>query len=351
MQNLILQNTCRQRGDFGSSFFLLVVVLVVLSTESIGQTAVFTDRNGNTTVTVDLRVLDQFGPPQSLPELYRTTGATPSSSIQGDQSQNISNNSNRRQLLPAPRGMPRSKLNVAELGASSNSVSGRKASSTSEATKLYERQQKKLARGKLPRPPLAVATPKVTSQTIVPRPPALSSKTNTLKYSSLKQMVREPPTKNTRSIPVSPPNPIKVLPTNKTTTSTATGKMPSTIPRSNSNSETIDSSVTTNPGGNFYSITFNPGSEELPQNSKKTLIELAARMKGDEDLRIQLKGYSGNNTGSASQARRSSLFRALAIRKVLMSEGVRSTRMDVRALGQKSVQGLSNDRVDIIVQN
>ncbi len=73
-------------------------------------------------------------------------------------------------------------------------------------------------------------------------------------------------------------------------------------------------------------------------------------MKKDEDLRIQLMGFASNGGGSASQARRSSLFQALAVRTYLMKEGIRSTRMDVRALGQTTVEGVPPDRVDILVQ-
>jgi outer membrane protein OmpA-like peptidoglycan-associated protein len=42
-----------------------------------------------------------------------------------------------------------------------------------------------------------------------------------------------------------------------------------------------------------------------------------------------------------------SLSRALAVRSYLIKAGVRSTRMDVRALGN-NVQGSPADRVDII---
>ena len=73
-------------------------------------------------------------------------------------------------------------------------------------------------------------------------------------------------------------------------------------------------------------------------------------MKKDDDIRIQLIGFASNDGGSASQARRSSLFRALAVRSYLMKEGIRSTRMDVRALGQTNVEGGPPDRVDILVR-
>ena len=61
-------------------------------------------------------------------------------------------------------------------------------------------------------------------------------------------------------------------------------------------------------------------------------------------------GFASNDDSSASQARRNSLFRALSIRTFLMKEGIRSTRMDVRALGRASIEGGLSDRVDIIVQ-
>jgi len=66
-------------------------------------------------------------------------------------------------------------------------------------------------------------------------------------------------------------------------------------------------------------------------------------------MRLQLKGYAGSAKGSPSQARRVSLFRALSVRTYLMKQGVRSTRMDVRALGNKVKKG-KLDRVDIEVK-
>ncbi len=109
--------------------------------------------------------------------------------------------------------------------------------------------------------------------------------------------------------------------------------------------------ITISPDGNLYSIPFGPGSDELPGSATSALSKLATRMNTDEDIRIQLMGFAAGGGGSsASQARRRSLFRALAIRTYLMKEGVRSTRMDVRALGQTSVQGVPPDRVDIVVQ-
>jgi outer membrane protein OmpA-like peptidoglycan-associated protein len=71
-------------------------------------------------------------------------------------------------------------------------------------------------------------------------------------------------------------------------------------------------------------------------------------MSRDQALRIQLLAYAGQASDSASQARRLSLSRALAARSQLIEQGVRSTRIDVRALGNKSAGG-PTDRIDIIV--
>ena len=79
------------------------------------------------------------------------------------------------------------------------------------------------------------------------------------------------------------------------------------------------------------------------------LDRLVKRMKGDPSIRIRLKGYASAKIDSPSQARRKSLFRALAIRKYLMSKGIRSTRIDIHALGNKS-EDRNPNRVDVVVQ-
>ena len=51
---------------------------------------------------------------------------------------------------------------------------------------------------------------------------------------------------------------------------------------------------------------------------------------------------------SSGKARRLSLSRALSVRSFLIENGVRSTRIDVRALGNKTAEEPSN-RVDVTV--
>jgi outer membrane protein OmpA-like peptidoglycan-associated protein len=81
-------------------------------------------------------------------------------------------------------------------------------------------------------------------------------------------------------------------------------------------------------------------------------IEAALRgiaiMVADTDRRIQLNAYAGGTSETVGAARRLSLSRALTVRSFLIEEGVRSTRIDVRALGIAEDNG-PPERVDIIL--
>jgi outer membrane protein OmpA-like peptidoglycan-associated protein len=94
-------------------------------------------------------------------------------------------------------------------------------------------------------------------------------------------------------------------------------------------------------------IAFPADSADIPDATKGQLDALAQKMAGDENIRIQLLAYASGTSDQASRARRMALSRALAVRSYLIKQGVRSTRMDVRALGN-NVEGSPADRVDII---
>ncbi len=105
--------------------------------------------------------------------------------------------------------------------------------------------------------------------------------------------------------------------------------------------------VPTMPGQSLQ-IAFAAGEAVLPDGAHVPLAAIAATLANDDTLRLQLKAYAGGGADSASHARRLSLSRALAVRSQLIEQGVRSTRIDVRALGNKSESGTS-DRVDVIL--
>ncbi len=100
--------------------------------------------------------------------------------------------------------------------------------------------------------------------------------------------------------------------------------------------------------GLAYRVVFASGASKLPTKQKEDLNNLAKKIKNDDSLRLQLHAYAGDASLSSSKARRLSLSRALSVRSYLIESGVRSTRIDVRALGNKTKKK-PLDRVDINV--
>lgn len=98
--------------------------------------------------------------------------------------------------------------------------------------------------------------------------------------------------------------------------------------------------------GRALQVTFAADVSKLPDPAKDGLTALAKQLKENESLRLQLLAYAGGKDLSPSKARRLSLSRALSVRSFLIENGVRSTRIDVRALGDKTTEEPLN-RVDV----
>jgi len=98
--------------------------------------------------------------------------------------------------------------------------------------------------------------------------------------------------------------------------------------------------------GNALQVVFAETASKLPEKAKNDLKALALKLKSNDTLRLQLMAFAGGNTLSSSKARRMSLSRALSIRSFMIENGVRSTRIDVRALGSKTTESPIN-RVDV----
>lgn len=95
-------------------------------------------------------------------------------------------------------------------------------------------------------------------------------------------------------------------------------------------------------------LLFAGDSGDLTPAMRADLKTLAAALPEDETVRLTINAYAGGDPHNPSVARRLSLTRALAVRAALMEEGVRATRIDVRALGLAAGDG-PPDRVDILV--
>jgi outer membrane protein OmpA-like peptidoglycan-associated protein len=97
-------------------------------------------------------------------------------------------------------------------------------------------------------------------------------------------------------------------------------------------------------------LMFGDDSATLSDGAKQQLDQLARVLQDNPRQRVQLMAFAEGTEDTASQARRLSLSRALAVRTYLIDKGIRSTRMDVRALGSTAEQG-PLDRVDIVPAN
>ncbi|MBC7950246.1 MAG: OmpA family protein [Rhodospirillaceae bacterium] len=104
-------------------------------------------------------------------------------------------------------------------------------------------------------------------------------------------------------------------------------------------------------GGDTLSVAFGSDSARLSEAVHPELDKLVKRLQKDEGLGLQLLAYAEGDDASASKARRLSLSRALEVRKYLMEQGVRSTRIEVRALGNKLEGAGPADRVDALLVN
>jgi len=97
-----------------------------------------------------------------------------------------------------------------------------------------------------------------------------------------------------------------------------------------------------------FTINFGIGTSNLNAQAQKTLGDIASELKASERSRVEVRAYASSTGITESQARRLSLSRALAVRASLIGLGIRSTRIDVRALGSKG-QTVPPDRVDLLI--
>jgi len=93
-------------------------------------------------------------------------------------------------------------------------------------------------------------------------------------------------------------------------------------------------------------VLFNADNTKLSADGQAVLDGVIAELQADDKSRVQLMAYAAGEDLSSSKARRISLSRALSVRSYLIEKGVRSTRIDVRALGDKA-EGDQKNRVDV----
>ncbi len=98
-------------------------------------------------------------------------------------------------------------------------------------------------------------------------------------------------------------------------------------------------------------ITFGHDVSDLNPATEAAIRSLARVIGADANASLNVYAYADGPADDPSTPRRLSLSRALAVRAVLISEGIASTRIYVRALGTSAPSGLPPgpaDRVDLI---
>lgn len=178
-----------------------------------------------------------------------------------------------------------------------------------------------------PPPPPAALSPAAPRTDTAPRPPArAAAPPPAAPAPRVERTVAPPPPPATRAPEQAAPPPARPP-------ETRTAALPQTF--------------TPDGDGQIMRIPFGSGSTQLNSEGEAALTRLAALL-GATEGRLQLKAFAGGSADRPSTARRLSLSRALAVRSFLINQGVKSTRIDVRALGVPPGDGPA-DRVDVIL--
>jgi outer membrane protein OmpA-like peptidoglycan-associated protein len=319
---------------------------------------------GEPNVVVDYGVIEQLGPPPNIPRLVlRNTGRP--LAIQP------------RRTRPGALQIPLPRFPVISNGvqAAEQKRIVLKPPGTWKKSRV-KRKHRKMTRKSVTPVPARKTTQKGASSTVPPMPkvaalPKVAPPLSVIKKTPLPAPPKPPQTARVPSVPVAltptavappPPPPIAMAP--PVASLPAAIAPPPRVPAMSMDPKPVKppqkvAKAVAKPqkpkpraigAGSSIRIMFSAGSAKLDEGASANLKRIAVALNADTTLRVQLEAYADAAQGSTSQARRLSLSRALAARSYLIGKKVRSTRIDVRALGNKS-GGEAADRIDIVVTN
>ena len=234
-------------------------------------------------------------------------------------------------LIPGTR-MPRSTLHVAP-PAGSSSVQLSKPGTKKAAPKPA------MAKAPAPAPtPKVAAAPAPKPATPAPSAPKkLAEKKPAALAPTTSASAPPPPPPATISASAPPPSPMPA---------TAEAPKAPAISAAPATTEQASTASATSSDDGAVQVIFNGGDTKLSADGQAAVDRVLGELEKSDGVRVQLMAYAVGDDLTASQARRISLSRALSVRSYLIEKGMRSSRIDVRALGDKG-EGDPKNRVDV----
>jgi outer membrane protein OmpA-like peptidoglycan-associated protein len=312
---------------------------------------------GKPAVTVDLSVLDQLGPAPTLPDLLRGKPAArrPAATTARPQPDGTA-------AAPAPK---KRKVAVAKPVKPKPEVAAKRAAPVTPVAA----SNKTVPREPVDTAPLNEPPPAPTATAPAATAPVETPAETPAKVAAAAPPATPPAPVDAAPTPVKPaptPTPPAIAPTTMAPTTPPPATPPRLLPTATASPDARTvmntppvvappapaapvapaAAPATAVGGTR--VVFSSGSADLPDGAKPVLDAVARQLAGNDRNRLQLVGYAGRAADDANQARRVSLQRALAVRTYLMEHGVPNTRMDVRALGNRTEENDPPDRVDVV---
>jgi outer membrane protein OmpA-like peptidoglycan-associated protein len=351
------------RGGMASSLprlFLIRALPVLAALALLGATLPATAQTvvgggSRPSVTVDWSVLDSLGPAPTLPDLLR--GKTPqqrrAAATAPSSTAKSTLHSPKKRAAAAKPAKTKTKRVPPELAAKPAAPVAPVAATGNAAAsdKTPGAPREKVTSAPLPEAATAPATAPASAAAEKPAPPAQAAATPA-PLPQATATAAPPPAPPAPAAPpqAAPPTPVPELPPSPTAVA-AINTPPSVAPSAPVTATPVTpvaAPAAVAAAGSNTRILFPPGTADLPEEAKAKLDALVRQLNGNERERLQLVAYASGSESEANQARRISLQRALAVRTYLMERGIANTRMDVRALGNRSQAPDPPDRVDLV---
>jgi outer membrane protein OmpA-like peptidoglycan-associated protein len=352
-----------------------IMVALGIASPSIAQAQVMVGGDRGPDVTIDQSVLDSLGPPLTLPQIFeaerRGTAAATTQKRATTRATTTRRTTTKPKTTRSTRTTRTAKRRVTPRRTAHHVA--RRSTQRREAVHLIPPKKIRTATSKKSEP--RATTP--------PRAPKSATTATPSKEAAASEPVRAAPTPTAAPPPASLPQPTAAPPlpppltmpgkmaatqappatpetghaTAAPTSLVATQPSPPASPAApaakaesavdGAKSPPVQIATATTVGHAVERVKFAPGATEVPPAARPILDRVATRLLADEGLQLQLIAHATGDSDDAMEARRVSLARAVSVRAYLIDKGVRSLRINVRALGNRSEKGPATDEVDL----